>query len=57
MSAKDAKSADAEWFSAEELAAARGDYLAEQEKEQPSPQARKLLCFVSDPGGPNSDYF
>ncbi|CAI5715579.1 unnamed protein product [Hyaloperonospora brassicae] len=40
MSAKGAKSADAEWFSPEELAAAREDYLAEQEKEQPSPQVK-----------------
>ena len=38
MTIMDARS-DAEWFSPEELAAAREDYLQEQEKEQPSPQA------------------
>ncbi|RMX65826.1 hypothetical protein DD238_002982 [Peronospora effusa] len=31
---------DAEWFSADELAAAREEYLQEQEKEQPSSQVK-----------------
>ncbi|TYZ63285.1 hypothetical protein PybrP1_009074 [[Pythium] brassicae (nom. inval.)] len=33
-------SADAEWFSVEELETARENYLAEQEKELPSPQVK-----------------
>ncbi|KAG6970797.1 hypothetical protein JG688_00004711 [Phytophthora aleatoria] len=39
MTMKGAKT-DAEWFSPEELAAAREEYLQEQEKEQPSPQVK-----------------
>lgn len=31
---------EAEWFSPEELAHAREEYLQEQEKEQPSPQVQ-----------------
>ncbi|KAG7399876.1 hypothetical protein PHYBOEH_007737 [Phytophthora boehmeriae] len=31
---------DVDWFSPEELAAAREEYLEEQEKEQPSPQVK-----------------
>ncbi|KAF1794467.1 Fis1, C-terminal tetratricopeptide repeat [Phytophthora cactorum] len=39
MTMKGAKT-DAEWFSPVELAAAREEYLQEQEKEQPSPQVK-----------------
>ncbi|KAK1948450.1 Mitochondrial fission 1 protein [Phytophthora citrophthora] len=39
MTMKGAKT-DTEWFSPEELAAAREEYLQEQEKEQPSPQVK-----------------
>lgn len=36
-------SADTEWFSVEELETARENYLAEQEKELPSPQVRDAV--------------
>ena len=43
MTMKGISKDDVEWFSPEELAAAREEYLQEQEKEQPSSQVQKDL--------------
>lgn len=39
--------AEAEWFSVEELETARENYLMEQEKEHPSPQVHKASHQLS----------
>ena len=48
MTMKGISKDDVEWFSPEELAAAREEYLQEQEKEQPSPQVQNYHCAHSD---------
>lgn len=44
------KAGEGEWFSLEELEAARERYLEEQEQEMPSPEVRTSLLESVEPG-------